>query len=63
MHFKTKSVIAAALLAAVLAVPVSAAQRTRSGDDTPGTFIAKVIKQIKRLLPTTAHDDVGGPKP
>jgi hypothetical protein len=63
MNSKSKSVIAAVLLAALLAVPVSAAQRTKDGDQTTGSFISKVIKQIRRFLPAMATDDIGGPKP
>ncbi|MBV9493566.1 MAG: hypothetical protein JOZ54_04930 [Acidobacteria bacterium] len=66
MHSKTKSVFAAILLAVFLAIPVSAAQRNRDGNQggRPDTFLAKVIKQVKKLLPSLPFDDdMGGPKP
>lgn len=64
MQSKSKSVIAAVLLAALLAIPVSAATRTKDGDRASGSFISKVIKQIRKLLPgIAADDDMGGPKP
>lgn len=65
MHSARKHHFVAVALAFILAVPaIAATTKTRDDHGRADGIVARIIKQVRRLLPpAVAHDEMGTTKP